>query len=167
MDCVAAATAGLISLKFRQFQRLSRPHLLSVKQRPVTMRTCASGPRVFGGRHGATRLGKHSCAQAARSDFWSIATAQANAGGLAVREQSVYGQGVVLRRHRCRWSALFDVLESGDHDAVLRHCQRNRCVRYLSLCKSHADVWYFERSSAAHQTSETPCPFPQAIRPIS
>ena len=92
MDCVAAATAGLISLKFRQFQRLSRQRLLSVKQRPVTMRTCAPGPRFLG--DDMVLRGWASILRAGSAlGLLAIATAQANAGGLAAREQSVYGQG--------------------------------------------------------------------------
>ena len=68
-----------------------------------------------------------------------MATADANAGGFAVREQSAYGQGIVLCRRRRGRIAVVDVLESGDHDAVRRASRSNSVLkRHHSLLREHA-----------------------------
>ena len=50
--------------------------------------------------------------------FLVIASAQANAGGFAVHEQSAYGQGASFAGIAAGGVAVLDVLESGSDDAV-------------------------------------------------
>ncbi len=54
-----------------------------------------------------------------------VATADANAGGLAVREQSAYGQGTSFAGVAAGGSSVVDVLESGDHDAEAGPAESN------------------------------------------
>ena len=79
-------------LKLAQFQVFLRLPLLSTPRRAVTITTRAPGQLFWGvtmslrGWEGLLRAG-------AALGLLVIASAQANAGGLGVREQSVYGQG--------------------------------------------------------------------------
>ena len=62
-----------------------------------------------------------------------VATAQANAGALAVHEQSAFGQGCFLRGRRGRRVAVHDVLESGSDDSI---AGRPECVELFGFLPS-------------------------------
>ena len=92
--CVIAATGALFLPAAPPFHGFLRMPLLSLAQPPVTMSIRKQMGESLGELTSMSRRGRTSYLRAGTAlGLLVIATAYANAGSLALREQSAYGQG--------------------------------------------------------------------------